>query len=426
MEFAVRFENVTKRYPRGGSSGDVHLRHELIGALSRAGNLVTRRQQQAKGTLALDGVSFEVERGQSFAVVGPNGAGKSTALKLMTRISYPTHGRIRVRGRVAALIEVTGGIHPELSGRENIWLFGRILGMDKNAVRRRFDQIVEFSEIGHALDRQVKMYSSGMQLRLAFSIAAHLEPDIFVVDEALAVGDAGFQAKCVERMTQLVREGRSLVLVSHDLAAVEAVCESGIFLLGGQVHAAGTAREVVRTYLDWIDSGHQGRLSETTQTAASQFIALDGVTFHDREGRQQAAFATGDDVEVRMRFRSLSPLRRPHVSIGITDGRPGNLVLCSMLVDGGAPEVLDGEATVSCHLRNLPLLPRVYQVYCSVWSEHGFGDLLEYQPIGAFRVASDGQFQGPAPDTHMRLDGPVFIPHEWEVVTDRRSAKSPV
>src|SRR4249919_2083665 len=162
MGYAVRFENVTKRYPRGGSVGDVHLRHELVRALAGVGDRVRGRRPEPRGTLALDDISFEVEHGESFAVIGPNGAGKSTALKLLTRISYPTRGRIRVRGRVAALIEVTGGIHPELSGRENIWLFGRILGLRRSDVQRRFDEIVEFSEIGYALDTQVKMYSSGM------------------------------------------------------------------------------------------------------------------------------------------------------------------------------------------------------------------------------------------------------------------------
>jgi ABC-type polysaccharide/polyol phosphate transport system ATPase subunit len=419
MAYAVRFENVTKRYPRGGSVGDVHLRHDVVRALAGVGQRVRGRRPEPRGTLALDDISFEVEDGESFALIGPNGAGKSTALKLLTRISYPTGGRIRVRGRVAALIEVTGGIHPELSGRENIWLFGRILGLRRSEVQRRFDEIVEFSEIGHALDTQVKMYSSGMQLRLAFSIAAHLEPDIFVVDEALAVGDAGFQAKCVQRMTDLVREGRSLVLVSHDLTAVEALCKRGLFLLDGRVQSTGTARDVVRTYLDWVDSGHHARVTDAPTQPESQYIALEEITFHGRGGRKQTAFTTGDDVEVRLRFRALSELRKPHVSIGITDGRPGNLVLCSMLVDGGAPETLDGETTVSCHLKNLPLLPRVYQVYCSVFSEQAFGALFEYQPVGAFRISSNGDHEGPAPDTHMRFNGPVYVSHEWEIRPNR-------
>ena len=257
MAHAVRFEEVTKRYPRGWTEGEepryASLRHDLASVGKRLSSRARGRPARETGALALKDVSFEIEEGESFAIIGPNGAGKSTALKLISRISYPTSGRIRIRGRVAALMEVGSGVHPELTGRENIWLYGQILGMTKADIRRRFDEIVEFSELGGAIDTPVKFFSSGMQLRLGFSIAAHLEPDVFVVDEALAVGDAGFQAKCVERMTKLTREGHTLLFVSHDLSAIEAVCERGMFLLDGKVAAVGTQRDALRAYLDWVD-----------------------------------------------------------------------------------------------------------------------------------------------------------------------------
>ena len=208
---AVSFEHVSKRYPRGGDGGARYasLRHDLSSIGKRARARLHGRGVHEKGTLALEDVTFDVAEGESFALIGPNGAGKSTALKLLTRISSPTAGTIRLRGRVAALMEVGSGVHPELTGRENIWLYGQILGMKKSEVRARFDEIVEFSELAHAIDTPVKFYSSGMQLRLGFSIAAFLNPDIFVVDEALAVGDASFQTKCVERMTSWSRrDGR--------------------------------------------------------------------------------------------------------------------------------------------------------------------------------------------------------------------------
>src|SRR5690349_15509961 len=222
MSWAVRFEDVSKRY-RGGGPRYGSLRHDVAEGFKRFGRLFSGTPAEPGGTLALDRVSFEVEQGESFAIIGPNGAGKTTALKIISRISYPTSGRVRVRGRVGALIEVGSGVHPELNARENILLYGQILGMSKTDVRRRFDEIVEFAELAPALDTPVKMYSSGMQLRLGFSIASHLDPDVFVVDEALAVGDAGFQAKCAERMTRLVAQGHTLLFVSHNLSAVEAV-----------------------------------------------------------------------------------------------------------------------------------------------------------------------------------------------------------
>src|SRR5215211_1344732 len=231
MVQAVRFEEVTKRYPRGWTEGEepryASLRHDLASVGRRLSSRVRGRPARETGSLALKDVSFEIGEGESFAIIGPKGAGKSTALRLISRISYPTSGRIRSRGRVAALMEVGSGVHPELTGRENIWLYGQILGMSKADIRRRFDEIVEFSELGGAIDTPVKFFSSGMQLRLGFSIAAHLEPDIFVVDEALAVGDARFQARCAERMSKLVASGHTLLFVSHNLYSLEAVCSKG-------------------------------------------------------------------------------------------------------------------------------------------------------------------------------------------------------
>src|SRR5437879_7136076 len=244
MGYAVRFEGVSKRYLRGGPRY-ASLRYDIAAMARGLGASLRGLEPEPRGTLALDDVSFEVQEGESFAIIGPNGAGKTTALKLISRISYPTAGRIRVRGRVAALIEVGSGVHPELTARENIWLYGQILGMPKSEIRRRFDDIVGFAELSHVLDTPVKMYSSGMQLRLGFAIASHLDPDIFVVDEALAVGDAGFQARCVERMTRLVAEGRTLLFVSHNLSAVEAVCRRGAFLLDGRVLAMGEGRKTL-------------------------------------------------------------------------------------------------------------------------------------------------------------------------------------
>src|SRR5438132_9155393 len=254
MTWAVKFEDVSKRY-RGGGPSYGSLRHDVAEGFKRFCQLFLRKRAEPDGTLALDGVSFEVEPGESFAIIGPNGAGKTTALRIISRISYPTGGRVRMRGRVGALIEVGSGVHPELTARENIWLYGQILGMRRTDIRWRFDEIVEFAELAQALDTPVKMYSAGMQLRLGFAIASHLDPDVFVVDEALAVGDAGFQAKCVERMTKLVAEGRTLLFVSHNLSAVEAVCRRGAFLLDGRGQAVGEVRKGVRAFREWVEAG---------------------------------------------------------------------------------------------------------------------------------------------------------------------------
>lgn len=415
MAYAVRFEEVTKRYSRGGPRYP-SLRQELADGLRGFGGRLRGHHAVSRGTLALDRVSFEVREGESFAIIGPNGAGKTTALKLISRITYPSDGRVRVRGRVGALIEVGSGVHPELTARENIWLYGQILGMGRADIRRRFDEIVEFSELGHILDTPVKMYSTGMQLRLGFAIASHLDPDIFVVDEALAVGDAGFQAKCVERMTELVADGRTLLFVSHNLSAVEAICRKGVFLNGGRVEAEGTVRDSLRAYLAWVDAAHEARLVESLGPRSSRYLNLEAVSCYGADGSERYAIVTGDPLGIRLRFRAATPIDRPYVSIGITDGRPGNLVLCSMLVDGGAPERVEGEFIVACWIESIPLLPRVYQLWCSVRSGQAYGDQFDWQPIGAFRVAEAPGLIGPAALAHAATDGPVYVPHRWEVV----------
>jgi len=416
MTWAVKFEDVSKHY-RGGGPRYGSLRHDVTQGFKRLGRLFSRRHAESRGALALDRVSFEVCQSDSFAIIGPNGAGKTTALRIISRITYPTGGRVRVRGRVGALIEVGSGVHPELSARENIWLYGQILGMSKDGIRRRFDEIVEFAELSDAVDTPVKMYSSGMQLRLGFAIASHLEPDIFVVDEALAVGDAGFQAKCVEWMTKLLADGRSLIFVSHNLSAVEAVCRRGLFLLDGRVRCEGDTSTVLRSYLDWVDERQQARHLSTRIARPSKYLVLQRMTCHGGDGTESYAFRTGEDLEVRLHFRALAPVRSPYVSLGITDGRPGNLVLCSMLVDGAAPAKLDGESVVSCRLRSLPLLPRVYQLWCSVRSEQAYGDVLDWQQVGTFRIAGATRLVGPAAHAHTSTDGPVHVAHEWQVTT---------
>jgi ABC-type polysaccharide/polyol phosphate transport system ATPase subunit len=419
VTYAVRFVDVTKRYPRGRTEGEAprypSLRYDLASIGKRLGARVRGRTVGETGTLALKGISFEVEEGESFALIGPNGAGKSTALKLISRVSFPTSGRITTRGRVAALMEVGSGVHPELTGRENIWLYGQILGMSRAYIRRRFDEIVAFAEIEHALDTPVKFFSSGMQLRLGFSIAAHLEPDVFVVDEALAVGDARFQAKCIDRMSGLVTEGHTLLFVSHDLLAVEAVCTRGAFLLGGQIEAVGTQREALKAYLDWVDTKREGVIPRDSRRGDPERLQLERVSMHAADGQERDVFRTGEDVLVKLRFHATSTIHRPHISLGISDGRRGNLVACSMLVDGGAPESISGSTEVTCRMRNLPLMPRTYHVWSSVRSEDGLGEIFEWQPVGVLRFTSDDLAPGPMAQALTPTDGPVFVEHDWKV-----------
>jgi ABC-type polysaccharide/polyol phosphate transport system ATPase subunit len=411
MRWAVRFEDVSKRY-RGGGPRYGSLRHDVAEGFKRFGRLFSGRLPEPRGTLALDRVSFEVEQGESFAIIGPNGAGKSTALKIISRISYPTSGCVRVRGRVGALIEVGSGVHPELTARENIWLYGQILGMGKADIRRRFDEIVDFAELADALETPVKMYSSGMQLRLGFAIASHLDPDVFVVDEALAVGDAGFQAKCVERMTRIVAEGRTLLFVSHNLPAVEAICRRGVFLLDGHVQAAGESRNVLRSYLNWVDD-RERRRKGLERRLVGKGLVIERVTAHDATGVERYVFQGGEPIEIRFHVLVQQALSRPWFSLGLTDGRPGTLVLLSMLEGHEGFDLAPGMHIVTCRTDPLPLAPRVYELYAGVREGTGAGELLDWSPVGAIRVGLPDEPFGPMALTAPWLSGPVRVSHRW-------------
>jgi ABC-type polysaccharide/polyol phosphate transport system ATPase subunit len=413
MAYAVRFEGVSKRYLRGGPRY-ASLRFDIAAMAKRLGQRLRGDGLEPRGTLALEDVSFEVQEGESFAIIGPNGAGKTTALKLLSRISYPTSGRIRVRGRVGALIEVGSGVHPELTARENIWLYGQILGMSKADIRRRFDEIVEFAELGHVLDTPVKMYSSGMQLRLGFAIAAHLDPEVFVVDEALAVGDAGFQAKCVERMTKLVAQGRTLLFVSHNLSAVEAICHRGIFLLGGHIDAEAPVRDVLRRYLEWVDDG-QRRRKGMSHAVTGRGLTITQVSVHDVTGNERYVFDVDDALEIRFHVVAEQFIEHPWFSVGVSDGRPGALVLCSMLESQRGFHLPPGRHIVRCRIDRLPLGPRTYDLWMSVREKEGAADLVDWRQVGAIQVRLPDAVSGPSGLTAPWLYGPVRVPHLWSL-----------
>ena len=253
---AIAVENVSKRYRLGDARHD-SLRDALWSAAVRLGTMAGRTFAGRRGgetndadhIWALQGASFEVRPGEVLGIVGPNGAGKSTLLKILSRITEPTDGRVRMLGRVGSLLEVGTGFHPDLTGRENVYLNGAILGMRKTEIDRKLDEIVEFAEVSRFLDTPVKHYSSGMYLRLAFAVGAHLETEILLVDEVLAVGDARFQQKCLDKMRDVGRHGRTVLFVSHNLLAVKRLCERAILIDGGRVWKDGPAQDVVSAYL---------------------------------------------------------------------------------------------------------------------------------------------------------------------------------
>jgi lipopolysaccharide transport system ATP-binding protein len=306
---AIHCEALGKRY-RLGERIDRSLREALM---KRMVAPFQRKAKAGHATLwALRDVAFDVGEGEVVGIIGRNGAGKSTLLKLLSRITEPTEGFAEVHGRVGSLLEVGTGFHPELTGRENIFLNGAILGMRKAEIERKFDEIVDFAEVEKFLDTPVKHYSSGMHVRLGFSVAAHLETEIMLVDEVLAVGDAQFQKKCFEKVRSVGRSGRTILFISHNMAALRQICERGIVLDGGKLVADGRINEVADRYLESIETADRRQVQAETPTC----------TLHEVRVKSLAGpvIKTFDPVEVRVRFTAKKDLKDPGMYIAILNG----------------------------------------------------------------------------------------------------------
>ena len=291
----LKFESISKKY---------RIYHESEG--EAATNTLGRIRRRVRGNWddfwALRDVSFEVNRGEALGIIGQNGAGKSTVLKLLYNITTPSKGRILINGRLAALIEVASGFHPDLTGRENVYLNGSLLGMKRSEITRKLDSIVDFAGVATFIDTPVKRYSSGMYLRLGFAIAAHLDPDILLLDEVLAVGDAEFQSKCIQRINQLRRDGTTIVFVSHNLGAVESLCDRVLLLRRGEIACSGPPRYVISEYERMLNSMVAWAPSGAGGTAASSAAQITAVACFNSEGRKTTIFATGDEARVKVEY----------------------------------------------------------------------------------------------------------------------------
>ena len=304
----IQVEHLSKRYVLSHQKGPSYtaLRDVIT---DKARSIFKRGAQQVlkEEFLALDDVNFNVEPGDRVGIIGRNGAGKSTLLKVLSRIVEPTKGRITINGRVASLLEVGTGFHPELTGRENIFLNGAILGMGRSEIAAKFDEIVAFAEVERFLDTPVKRYSSGMYVRLAFAVAAHLEPEILIVDEVLAVGDSAFQKKCLVKMEDAAGEGRTVLFVSHNMETVLRLCNTGILLDQGRVLKTGAVDEVIRTYLN-TGSGANSHRSWIGHPHAPEGhgVRLRSVHTHDAEGRGKSVFEVTERIGITMEYEVLT------------------------------------------------------------------------------------------------------------------------
>lgn len=360
MSISIKAENLSKAYQLGEfSTGTVSRDIERWWLRMRGkedpflkiGEVNDRTQKGISNTVwSLKDINFEIEQGDTVGIIGRNGAGKSTLLKVLSRVTTPTSGSIKVKGRIASLLEVGTGFHPELTGRENVFLNGAILGMRKTEIRKHFDAIVDFAGIERYIDTPVKRYSSGMYVRLAFAVAAHLDSEILIVDEVLAVGDAEFQKKCMGKMSDLsTGEGRTVLFVSHNMAAVAALCTTGILMEKGSVKYHGAIESVIQTYTTY---NKQKVLSRAYQNS-NGVISLNDIRLKGKDGKEKTHILSGDHVEIELHYRNDSK-EAIVPSIGFYDFADTPLFLCAGMVKSVMfPNVI--ENVVSLCIDKFPL-----------------------------------------------------------------------
>ena len=395
MTPAIELLNVSKVYRRYGGRQFSTLKSAL---LQRS---ILRDLQPSETFPALTDVSFSVPKGATYGVMGRNGSGKSTALKLVAGITKPTSGTVRVEGRISALIELGAGFHPEISGRENVFINGIMLGLTKREIQERFDEIVDFAELREFIDAPVKTYSSGMYMRLGFAVAINVNPDVLLVDEVLAVGDEGFTHKCLDKFAEFKRSNKTILLVTHSLNLIERFCDEALWLDGGRAMSHGDPKRVVGAYLTKVEEGEEQLLAETTAKAVeaadaatppaeapsdptsnmlqategrwgSREVEITDVAFLDRGGQPSFVFHSGDPIAVRVKLRAAQPVDDFVFGVGLFNADGVCCYGTNTYLEEMNPERLTGEAEATFAIESLDLVEGTYKLDIAVHKVDGF------------------------------------------------------
>lgn len=422
-DVVIQVEKLGKRYRIGQLDPYKTLREALLKTVSAPINAIASALQlqlsasaEAKSDnviWAVRDISFEVRRGEVVGIIGRNGAGKTTLLKLLTRITTPTEGHIRIRGCVGALLEVTAGLgHPELTGRENIHLMGAILGMRRAEIYRNFNEIVEFSGVKKYLDTPMKRYSSGMRIRLVFSVAAHLEPDILLVDEVLAVGDVLFQQKCLGKMGDIAREGRTVLFVSHDMSAIQKLCDQSILLENGRIRNIGNTSDIINEYLAIsLDISNIPLAERRNEQRTDARLIYNNIEFRNTKGQRLINLSSGEDTCIVLDYECTDNQQLKDVKLIYNIKRLGEKIVALDTEYFQNFKAIPVKGRIICNIPKLPVMPGYYSLEIRSYSQRII--VNEIREAATFYVKEGSFFEsGRLPSAS---EARILVDHNWEL-----------
>ncbi|MEW6088677.1 MAG: ABC transporter ATP-binding protein [bacterium] len=360
--YAIEVNNVSKKYKIGQKKDS--LKDTIPNTLKR----LFHPEEPKNEFLALDSIDFKIKDGESVGIIGPNGAGKSTILKLLSKITNPTSGDIKIYGKLAALIEVGAGFHPDLTGRENIFLNGSILGLKREDLDKKFDEIVQFSGLEKFIDTPIKRYSSGMSVRLGFSVAIHLDPDILLIDEVLAVGDMSFQSKCFEKMNELRKKLKAIIFISHNMDMVKRICQRSIFLLNGKIMFDGNSSEAVEKYRSYVfmnNGDKYGGLREGTGE-----ILISNVQVLSESNEEKNVFNQNEKIKIKICYTAKKQIKKPYFSVSFRTEDDYRVFGCHSDMDDYFLDEVKGEGVIEIVFKEINLLPNIFFINVGVWNKN--------------------------------------------------------
>jgi len=415
MAIAIQLDHVTKRYRAGRSRTLVDMvASNVAGWRGQSADVHSATRGRVSSTIAaLDDVTFAVGKGAGLGIIGRNGAGKTTLLKLISRVTWPTSGKVRVAGRTVSLIELGAGFHPELTGRENVYLGGGLFGLTRKEIDRQFDAIVDFADVARLIDTPMKRYSSGLYARLGFAVAIYSRPDIVLVDEVLSVGDAAFRRRALEALRALIADGKTVLFISHDMWNVRRLCSDILWMENGGVRAYGAAGEIAERYMNEVNLEAMANQATSLQshrggTGEVRYVAVD---LHTASGEQTGLITPGESLVVRATYRANQRLAGPVFQVAIVDVDSGLVITTATSKAGDVPVMVDGDGVIECRFDRLPLRPRQYVLRLAITDAH---QLASYDVVTAgprFAVTGLG---GGVENLADEEDGLVSLPYVFD------------